>query len=108
MPRKSTPRPAGGEEGKPARRSRKRAAGSEAAAAPAEVRALAAAAAAGANGAPVQAQPAIPHEEIQRLAYFYWLERGGQGGSPEDDWFRAEQELRRRRALASAASELPA
>ncbi len=91
MPRKSTPRPAGGEEGKPARRSRKRAAGSEAAA--------------GTNGAPPQAQPAIPHEEIERLAYSYWLERGGQGGSPEDDWFRAEQELRRRRALASAAGD---
>ncbi len=37
-------------------------------------------------------------EEIERLAYLYWRERGGQGGSPEDDWFRAEAEVRRRRA----------
>jgi hypothetical protein len=31
-------------------------------------------------------------EEIARLAYSYWEARGG-GGSPEDDWFRAEREL---------------
>lgn len=53
-----------------------------------------------AGGAP-ETQPVIPHEEIQRLAYFYWLERGGQGGSPEDDWFRAEAELRRRLGRSS-------
>ncbi|MGB9605901.1 MAG: DUF2934 domain-containing protein [Bryobacteraceae bacterium] len=44
-------------------------------------------------------EPVIPREEIERLAYFYWLERGGHGGSPEDDWFRAEAELRRRYGL---------
>ena len=35
-------------------------------------------------------------EEIAYLAYTYWEARGRQGGSPEEDWFRAEQELRLR------------
>jgi len=34
------------------------------------------------------------HEDIAALAYSYWEARGFQGGSPEEDWFRAEQELR--------------
>jgi hypothetical protein len=34
------------------------------------------------------------HEEIARLAYSYWKLRGCTGGSPEEDWLRAEQELR--------------
>jgi hypothetical protein len=33
------------------------------------------------------------HENVQALAYQLWQERGGQGGSPEDDWHRAEQML---------------
>jgi hypothetical protein len=33
------------------------------------------------------------YEEIARLAYGYWEARGG-GGSPEDDWFRAERDLK--------------
>ena len=33
-------------------------------------------------------------EEIARLAYSYWEARGCQGGSSEEDWLRAEQELR--------------
>lgn len=38
--------------------------------------------------------PAVPtNEEIARLAYSYWLARGRQGGSPEEDWLRAEKEL---------------
>jgi hypothetical protein len=32
-------------------------------------------------------------EEIARLAYSYWEARGCQGGSPEEDWTRAEREL---------------
>jgi hypothetical protein len=35
-------------------------------------------------------------EEIAKLAYSYWQERGGHHGSPEQDWVRAEQELLRR------------
>jgi hypothetical protein len=36
---------------------------------------------------------AISIEEISRRAYSYWEARGYQGGSPEQDWFRAEREL---------------
>ena len=32
--------------------------------------------------------------DIERLAYGFWLERGSPIGSPEEDWFRAETELR--------------
>ena len=35
-------------------------------------------------------------DEIARLAYQYYLERGGEHGSHEEDWYRAEQEIRRR------------
>ena len=35
-------------------------------------------------------------EEIAQLAYSYWESRGYQGGSPEEDWLRAEQEIRQR------------
>jgi hypothetical protein len=38
-------------------------------------------------------------EQISELAYSYWEARGGQGGSPWEDWFRAEQELKGRREL---------
>ena len=37
-------------------------------------------------------QPA--QEEIAALAYSYWEARGCQGGSAEEDWLRAEQQLR--------------
>jgi len=33
------------------------------------------------------------YEAIAKLAYSYWETRGCQGGSPEEDWLRAEQEL---------------
>lgn len=33
------------------------------------------------------------HYQIAELAYSYWERRGFQGGSPEEDWFRAEGEL---------------
>lgn len=33
------------------------------------------------------------YNEIAALAYTYWVERGRQGGSPEEDWLRAEREL---------------
>jgi hypothetical protein len=36
-------------------------------------------------------------EEIERLAYSYWEERGCPGDSPDEDWFRAEAEVRSRR-----------
>ena len=33
-------------------------------------------------------------EQIAALAYSYWVNRGYQGGSPEQDWLYAERELR--------------
>ena len=36
-------------------------------------------------------------EEIRQIAYRFYEERGREDGSPEDDWFRAEQEVRRKR-----------
>jgi hypothetical protein len=33
-------------------------------------------------------------DEIARLAYSYWEARGCQGGSAEEDWLRAELEIR--------------
>jgi hypothetical protein len=41
------------------------------------------------------------HEEVASLAYNYWVERGFAHGSPEQDWLRAEAELRHR-GLATA------
>jgi hypothetical protein len=34
------------------------------------------------------------HDEIAQLAQKYWAERGWQDGYAEQDWLRAEQELR--------------
>ena len=42
----------------------------------------------------VEATYAPAESEIAALAYTYWAGRGCQGGSPEEDWLRAEQELR--------------
>jgi len=33
------------------------------------------------------------HEEVAALAFQLWQERGCPEGSPETDWFRAEEEL---------------
>lgn len=41
-------------------------------------------------------------KEIEELAYLFWEERGCQGGSAEEDWIRAEAEVRKRRNAAAA------
>ena len=45
----------------------------------------------------VEVKPTITtapsHEEIATLAYLHWESRGCQGGSPVEDWLRAEHEL---------------
>jgi len=41
-------------------------------------------------------QRAPAHEEIARLAYSYWEGRGRHDGAAEDDWYRAERELKGR------------
>jgi hypothetical protein len=43
------------------------------------------------------------HDEVARLAYSYWEARGCQGGSPEEDWHRAQTELRQRRPQPAVA-----
>jgi hypothetical protein len=46
--------------------------------------------------------------EIDQVAYDFWVQRGCPMGSPEEDWFRAEQKLRcealDRKGLAVSAS----
>ena len=42
---------------------------------------------------------ALDHEEIARLAYAAWEARGYRHGSPEDDWFWAEEQLRKKQAV---------
>lgn len=55
--------------------------------------------------ASVEAEPQGPtHEEIAARAYECWQERGGIGGTAEEDWFQAERELRAHRARSAAAS----
>lgn len=44
------------------------------------------------------AQPSPTHEDIAKLAYHLWEERGAPIGSPEVDWERAQQELAHKRA----------
>jgi hypothetical protein len=46
---------------------------------------------------PTVAPPAPTDAEIARLAYAYWEARGRQHGCPQEDWYRAERELLRRR-----------
>jgi hypothetical protein len=39
-------------------------------------------------------------ERIARLAYAYWEARGRPLGSPEADWFQAEEEIRKQSDVA--------
>lgn len=43
-------------------------------------------------------------EEIAALAYQLWIERGSPHGSHDEDWYRAEEQLRCRQPLSKAAS----
>lgn len=42
-------------------------------------------------------------EEIRRRAYQFYEERGGQHGSDQEDWLRAEAEVRTRTGVRSAS-----
>jgi hypothetical protein len=65
-----------------------------------DINALAAAVAVTTSSNPVVTEsPTL--DEIAALAYSYWEARGYQGGSPEEDWLHAEQELRNK--LVSSA-----
>jgi DUF2934 family protein len=43
------------------------------------------------------------HGQIESLAYQLWLERGAPVGSPEDDRYRAEDQLKQPPAVQRAA-----
>jgi hypothetical protein len=45
--------------------------------------------------------PAL-EEEIRRRAYELYQSRGGQGGTPDEDWYRAEAEVRARLSQRTA------
>lgn len=51
---------------------------------------------------------ALKYEEVARLAYQFWEERGCPFGSSEIDWWRAEQELRARPQTADPVGDRPA
>jgi hypothetical protein len=42
--------------------------------------------------------PLLSRDDISRLAYSYWETRGCEGGSADEDWYRAEAELKARPA----------
>ena len=48
----------------------------------------------GATGRGTEPSPAELNQEIRLRAYQFFCERGGQHGAHEDDWHRAEQEVR--------------
>jgi hypothetical protein len=48
--------------------------------------------------------PLVDPQAIAALAHSYWVARGCEGGSPEEDWLRAERELRVSGRVASATA----
>ncbi len=44
--------------------------------------------------APASPVHALESDQVARVAYFLWLERGAAPGNPEQDWFRAERIIR--------------
>jgi hypothetical protein len=46
----------------------------------------------------------VADHEVAERAYCCWHERGCPQGSPEEDWHRAERELREERRRRSAAA----
>jgi len=47
--------------------------------------------------------PVVNRDAVARLAYSYWEARGFIGGSPEEDWLRAENEIRNNHAASAVA-----
>lgn len=47
----------------------------------------------------------LEHKRIARLAYSYWEARGCPYGSPEEDWFGAEEELRKKKSSFDAVKD---
>jgi len=49
-------------------------------------------------------EPNCNEDEVAALAYKLWQERGCPIGSDQEDWFRAENELKNQKVLAEGAS----
>jgi hypothetical protein len=47
-------------------------------------------------GAPKVSVIPVSHDQIAQLAHRFWSERGGGDGHHEEDWLRAEQQLRKK------------
>jgi hypothetical protein len=47
----------------------------------------------------------VDRDELARLAYWHWEMRGSPEGSSGEDWFWAEEELRRQRLAAGYEAE---
>ena len=45
----------------------------------------------------IEQSQTIPHSDIAALAYQLWHDRGCPDGSPEEDWFLAEENLKTQR-----------
>jgi hypothetical protein len=54
-------------------------------------------------GHPTEPEPT--REEIAALAYDLWIERGSPHGSHEEDWHRAEYQLRGRQTMKKTTHE---
>jgi hypothetical protein len=54
-----------------------------------------------AKGSSAAGSPVSERETIANLAYSYWQARGYTGGSAEEDWLRAEREVRKGRAASA-------
>ena len=46
------------------------------------------------NGHNAAQERSASHDDVARLAHTYWQQRGHKHGHHEEDWYRAEQELR--------------
>jgi hypothetical protein len=47
----------------------------------------------------------VDRDELGRLAFWHWEMRGSPEGSKDEDWFWAEEELRRQRFAAGQQPE---
>ena len=47
-----------------------------------------------------QVDASLEHGDVAQLAYHFWLQRGRPEGCPDEDWYRAEQELAARHSSA--------
>src|SRR5579884_3496944 len=59
------------------------------------------------HGAGPHGDRRIQHDEIAELAYRFYTQRNGENGSAEEDWYRAERELRRRNGQTDEVPTVP-